>query len=280
MAQSEICWFNSLVDGERNSTEWGTHQQNKFIKMLEGSNQFLLDRGAEAIWATIVLRQAYDVADWMAAKGYTSYEPNGHYCCDEEDIMCVPYDASTWREWIKRELWRCDTSLSNEQIKSATVHLVRRKHIKIPLNSGLPLYYWLLNGYTSADFCRIYYCIEYIYDGGVNFHEIERCFKHHIDHVIKAKTGFRLIYVMWVCSTGEEFEDVYTAKVIEKVVLMYRDRKQSSAAIKIQCLFRMHRSKKMVDAMRAHPDNLFHPDHSKARQDILSIDSSHFAATL
>ena len=253
MAQSEIRWFNTLVDEEEISKAWDTDQQNKFIKLLEDSNIFLLDRGAEAIWATIVLRQAYDVADWMAAKGYISYEPLGHYCCDEEDNMCVPYDASTWTDWIKRELSDCDTSLSNEHIKSAAVHLVRRKHIKIPLNSGLPLYYWLLNGYRSADFCRIYYCIEYIHDGGVNFHEIERCLKHHMDHVIRAKTGFRLIYVMWVCSTGEEFEDVYTAKVIEKVVLMYKDRKQSSAATKIQCLFRMYRSKKMVDAMRAHP---------------------------
>lgn len=60
--------------------------------MLEGSNPFLLDRGAEAIWATIVLRQAYDVADWMAEKGYTSYETRGHYCCGEEDNMRVPYD--------------------------------------------------------------------------------------------------------------------------------------------------------------------------------------------
>lgn len=151
-----------------------------------------------------------------------------------------------------------------------TVHLVRRKHIKIPLNSGLPLYYWSLHGYHFADFCRIYACIEYIDDDKFNFHEIEMSPKHHMDHVMRAKTGFRLIYVMYVCSTGEEFEDVYTAKVIEKVVFMYRDRKKSSAAIKIQCLFRMYRSKKMVHTIRVHPDNLFHPDFTKARQNILS----------
>lgn len=77
ISRSEIYWFNTLVDGEGNSTEWDTDQQNNFIKMLEGSNPFLLDRGAEAIWATIVLRQAYDVADWMAEKGYTYTNPGG-----------------------------------------------------------------------------------------------------------------------------------------------------------------------------------------------------------
>lgn len=278
IAQSQIRRFNDLVDRD-NSTEWDTGQQNTFIKLLEFSNPFSSDRGTEAIWATIVLRQAYDVADWMVEKGYTSYEPLGHYCCDEDDNMCVPYDASTWRHWIKRELCS-DKFISNEHIKSVTVHLVRRKHIKIPLNSGLPLYYWILNGYRIADSCRIFTCIEYIYHDRFNFHEIEMSLKHHMDQVIKAKTGFRLIYVMYVCGTGEEFEDVYTVKVLEKVILMYRDRKRSSAAIKIQCLFRNYRSKKMVDAIRVHPDNLFDPDHSKARQNIFSIDTTRFAPTL
>lgn len=232
------------------------------------------------IWATIVLRQAYDVADWIVGRGYTSYEPRGYYCGDEADDMCVPYDASTWRDWVDRELWNCEhSSLSNEHIKSVAVKLVRRKHIKIPLNSGLPHYYWLLNGYRFAEFCRIYACIEYIYDDKFNFHELEMTLKHHMDHVMRAKTGFRLIYVMWICSTGEEFEDVYTAKVLEKVIFMYRDRKQSAAAIKIQCLFRMYRSKNIVDTIRAHPDNLFHPDYAEARQNILSIDATCFAPT-
>lgn len=74
---------------------------------------------------------------WL--KRDTSYEPLGHCCCDEDDNMCVPYDASTWRHRIKRELYS-DKFISNEHIKSVNVHLVRRKYVKIPLNSGLPLY--------------------------------------------------------------------------------------------------------------------------------------------
>lgn len=189
MSQREICWFNTKVEGGQNLTAWDTDQQKLFIEMLERSFPFILDRGTEAIWATIVLRQAYDVADWIVEKRYTSYEPRGYYCSDEAADMCVPYDASTWRDWVDKELWNCEhSSLSNEHIKSVAVNLVRRKHIKIPLNSGLPHYYWLLNGYRFADFCRIYACIEYIYDGKFNFHELEMTMKYHMDHVMRAKT--------------------------------------------------------------------------------------------
>lgn len=286
MSKSQICWFNDVVDkGKTNYTEWDAGQQDHFIQMLQEAHQLIIDRGAESIWATVVLRQAYDVAKWMVQKGYTSYEPRGYYCNDEYDQMCVPYDASTWRNWIKRELKYCepgviDTHISNEHIKSVTRNLVRRKYIKIPLNSGLPHYYWVLNRYKFEDFCRIYACIEYIYEGKFNFHELEVSMKHHMDLVMKAKTGFRLIYVMYICGTGEEFEFPYTVKVLKKIRLMYRDRKQSAAAIKIQRLFRAYRSKKVVDTMRALPDNLFHPDFTKARQNVLSIDATGFAPTL
>lgn len=275
MARSEINWYNTLADNKKKSAVWDTEQQKYFIGLLESVQSFVVDRGCESIWATIVLRQAYDVADWITEKGYSSCE-----ACEYEE-MWVPYDASTWRGWIKKELgWYehegGDISITNDHIKAVALLMVRRKYIRIPLNSGLPLYSWLLNGYGMHDFCNIYQCIEYIYHGKFHVHEIEHCLRHHMDHIIRAKTGFRLIYVMWVTGTGEEFEDKHTAKVLEKVYFMYRDRKESSAATKIQSLFRVFTSKKMVGILRAHPDHLFHPEYSKARKVLLRIDDTCF----
>ena len=108
---------------------------------------------------------------------------------------------------------------------------------------------------------------------------MEFSLKHHMDLVLRAKTGFRLVYVMYVCGTGEEFEDEYTAKVLEKVYFMYKDRKETSAATKIQCLFRVYRSKRLADVQRVHPDHLFHPEYSGSRKRLLSIDESRFGST-
>ena len=284
-ARGGISMFNTLIDEKKKSAVWDTTQQECFISMLERGHRCLVNRGVEAIWATVVFRQAYDVADWVVDKGYTSYEPHGHYHSEEFDEMCVPYDASTWRDWIRRELsWYVnaggDVSITNGHIKAAVAAMVRKKYIRIPLKSGLPLYYWFLEGYDMYDFCSIYACIEFIWDGKFQFHEMEFSLKHHMDLVIRAKTGFRLVYVMYVCSTGEEFEDEYTAKVLEKVYFMYKDRKETSAAIKIQCLFRVYRSKRLADDRRAHPDHLFHPEYSGSRRSLLNIDASRFRSTI
>ncbi|CAB1107914.1 unnamed protein product [Ectocarpus sp. CCAP 1310/34] len=37
-----------------------------------------------------------------------------------------------------------------------------------------------------------------MYDYKFTFHEMEMSMKHHMDLVMKAKSGFRLIYVMYV----------------------------------------------------------------------------------
>lgn len=284
-ARGVVSTSNTLIDEKKKTTVWDTEQQKCFIDMLERGHACLAARGAEAVWATVVFRQAYDVADWMVDKGLTSYEPRGHSHCDEYDDMFVPHDASTWRDWARRELsWYeytgGEVSITNDHVKAVVAGLVRRKHIKIPLKSGLPLYHWFLEGYDMSDFCRIYACIEFMYHGRFHFHEMEFSLKRHMDLAIRAKTGFRLISVLYVCGSGEEFEDAYTAKVLEKVYFMYKDRKESPAATKIQCLFRVYRSRRLADVKRAHPDHLFHPQFSKKRRALLEIDDSRFRSKL
>lgn len=286
-SRSIVSTCNTLIDENKKSAVWDAEQQKCFIDMLEKDHPCISARGVEAVWATVVFRRAYDVADWMVCRGLTSYEPGGHYHCDEYDEMFVPHDASTWKDWIRRELswYECtggEVSISNDHVKAAASAMVRRKYINIPLKSGLPLYYWFLEGYDTSDFCRIYACIEFIcrgkftFHGKFHFHEMEFSLRHHMDLALRAKTGFRLVYLMYVNGTGDEFEDAYTAKVLEKVYLMYKDRKQTSAATNIQCLFRMHRSRRLADDQRANPDHLFHPKYSVKRRAALNIDVSRF----
>lgn len=114
------------------------------------------------------------------------------------------------------------------------------------MNSGLPLYYWFLEGYNRGDLCNIYECLEFIDPDEKAFHfqTMEICMRDHMKHAITAKTGFKLITVMYTCSTSEEFEEEYTVKVMEKVYLMYKDRKESVAATRIQCAVRTSHSKR------------------------------------
>lgn len=48
------------------------------------------------------------------------------------------------------------------------------------------------------------------------------------------------------------------------------------AVIKIQCVVRSYLSKKQTHILRLKPDNLFHPEFSQLRQNMLQIDSSMF----
>lgn len=98
----EICSFKSHVDRKKTSKIWDTIQKSEFIRLLESAIPFIPQREAEAIWATVVLRQAYDVANCAVNKGFTSFECDHH--CDEDDEKYIPYDASRWASWIKSTL--------------------------------------------------------------------------------------------------------------------------------------------------------------------------------
>jgi len=277
----EICAFNSRVDRKNKTKVWDSNQQSEFIHLLENSNPSIIQRGADAIWATVVLRQAYKVGDWAVDQGFTSFEYDHH--CDEDDEMYVPYDASRWSSWIKSALYAYrrgggDVSIDKNHIKQVAAGMVLRKFIKIPMNSGLPLYYWFLEGYTQYDFCSIYGCLEFIdpNEKVYHFHTMEICMRDHMKHAITAKTGFKLRTVMYMCSTGDEFEDEYTVKVMEKVYFMYKNRKECTAATRIQSIVRAFLSKRRVDEFTLRPEQLFDTEHTSVRKRKFGIEDWRF----
>lgn len=82
--------------------------------------------------------------------------------------------------------------------------MVEREYIKIPLNSGLSLYCWLLEGYKREDFCELYSCIEYLcdfFDSG-NYTElwstrqIGNCLSNSMDESIRAGTAVYMVRVV------------------------------------------------------------------------------------
>jgi len=276
----EICGFNSYLDIKNNTKIWGANQQSEFIRLLENLDFSIIHRGAEAMWAIVVLHQAYEVGSWAVEKGFTSLEYD-HYC-DENDDMYVPYDASKWSSWIKSVLYPYhreggDVSIDKNHIKQVSAVMVRRNFIRIPINSGFPIYYWFLEGYTQSDFCRVYRCTQF-FDPDYKeftFDTMEICMRDHMQHVITAKTGFKMITVMHMLS-GAEFEDEYTAKVLEKVYFMHKDRKEYWAATRIQSIVRAFLDKKRMDEFTLRPEHLFDAEYTSIRKRKFGIEDWRF----
>ncbi|CAM9736197.1 unnamed protein product, partial [Ectocarpus sp. 6 AP-2014] len=86
--------------------------------------------------------------------------------------------------------------------REAVKEMVKRGYIRIPLNSGLPLYHWLLAGYTKDDFCDVYACIEFIGDYLVEgfaqpwlVEQVEVCLRDYMKEALNAGTAFKMINV-------------------------------------------------------------------------------------
>ncbi|CAN0270987.1 unnamed protein product [Ectocarpus sp. 6 AP-2014] len=233
----------------------------------------------EIIWAVIVYYEAFDVADWMEARGYTVEDYNG--------ISCVPYDAAKWDQWLRSCLMLPpSSSLPEKHIENVVGGMVYGGYMKIPLNSGCPTYIWLRDGHTQDDFCDLYSCIEFF---GEHFHsgnytqfwsesEIEECLEYYLDECIRAGTAVYMVRAVSERSPGVAQQ--YIGKVLAKLLgNMYRrhSARRQLAATKIQCAFRVYRSTKRVNILRSHPDNLF-SKFSVLRKRKLEIDDSRFGA--
>lgn len=261
--------------------------------------QHISPEGQEIIWAAIIYYQAFDLADWMVSEGYTAIESSRWGDGDDSD-SCVPYDSRKWDEWIQSKLWIDPSSvprprnagmlpykISKTKVcrKETIKEMVKRKYIKIPLNSGLPLYYWLLEGYTHGNFCELYSCIEYLgdyfkgaYTKSWSVEQVEVCLRNYMEESIRAGTAFNMIKVGYVCNSEnvQEYVDKVLARSVENMYLKYKDRKQSLAATKIQSVFRVYGSQKRVDVLRSQPGNLFDVEFGASRKRKLEIDDTRF----
>lgn len=257
--------------------------------------------GQETIWAAIIYYQAFDLADWMFSKGYDATET---YRWDDGDDTgsVVPYDALKWDEWIQSKLTIYPENLPDSRDagmlpykicrtkvcrKETIKELVRRKYISIPLNSGLPLYYWLLEGYTQDDFCGVYSCIEYLgdyfdddYRKDWSVEQVETCLENYMEESIRAGTAYNMVKVGFENNSGniQEYHDKVVVRLVENMYLKYRGKRRSWGATKIQNAFRAHGSKKRVDILRSQPGNLFHGDFGATRKRILEIDDARFGS--
>ena len=287
--------------GGRVLYSWWDQRQIIYRMDREKEYQDISPEGQEVIWAAIVHYQAFDLADWMVAKGYVATEVPG-WGYGEDSFSCAPYDASTWDEWIQTKLCIPPSSVPADRragmlpykISKARVcrketikEMVKRKYIKIPLNSGLPLYHWLLEGYKQDDFCELYSCIEYLgdYNKGAytkswSVEQMEVCLEEHMDKCLRAGTAFNMITVGFVCNNDEvmDLQDKVFARSLENMYLKYRDRNQWLSATKLQCMFRVYRAKRRANVLRSHPDNLFHAEFSASRKRKLEIDVTRFGA--
>lgn len=204
-------------------------------------------------------------------------------------FSCVPYDASVWGEWIQSKLMIPPPDVPDKCRKETIKEMVKRKYIKIPLNSGLPLYYWLLEGYKRGDFCELYSCIEYIrnylysreYTRIWSIEQIEECLGSYMDESIRAGTALCMVHAAFECysENAEGYEKKVIVRLLENMYLKYRDRKQWLSATKMQCVFRAYRSTKRANILRSHPDNLF-SEFGALRKRKLEIDDTRFGSVV
>ncbi|CAN0557487.1 unnamed protein product [Ectocarpus sp. 12 AP-2014] len=271
--------FISCTIGERPLYSWW--DQHQLISRLERAHYETAEE-EETIWAVVVQYQAFYLADWMVADGSDA--------TGRPWESCIPYDASKWNEWIESRLMISSSGVSDNYRKETIKEMVKRKYITIPLNSGLPLCYWLSEGYEREDFCDVYSCIVYFRDAfssGDYTEEweiscyIKECLDSYMDECIKAGTA--LYMARAISESDPEVAQQYSGKVLAKLVenmyRKYRDRKQSVSATKIQCAFRVYHSSKRVNVLRSHPDNLF-SNFSALRKRKLSIDDTRFGAVV
>lgn len=277
-------FISGLIGEGPLSSWWNQRQLICRMERLEECTDISID-GQEIIWAAVVYYQAFDLADWMVSKGYVATEV--HKWADGEDrVLCVPYDASNWDEWIQSKLMIPQPRSTDDDRRKETIReMVRRKYIKIPMNSGLSLYHWLLKGYRRGDFCEIYGCIEYLgncYQEHARFwsiEQIETCLESYMDESVRAGTAIWMVQAAyeWSSFDAEGYGDKVLARLLENMYLKYRGRRLFASATKIQCVFRVYRSRKRANVLRSHPDNLF-SEFWAPRKRILEIDDTRFGS--
>lgn len=308
MYRDESEMFVSGSMGGRPLYSWWDQRQAIYRMEHDKSFEDMSFGAQEIMWAAIIHYQAFDIADWMISKGYNTDE-SYRWGYESDSDSCVPYDASEWDDWIESKLWIPPNSVSKDLERRANLlpyksskkkvcrketikEMVKRKYIKIPLNSGIPLYYWLLEGYKLEDgfrqyndFCHLYTCMECVGDwekGGDTktwmVEQMEVCILKYFDHTLRAGSTLRLITMCFVCNIDNAWDYLhkYLAIKTERMYIRYRDRKTSSSAIRIQCLFRVYMSKKRMNVLRSHPDNLFSIGYMESRKRKLHIDDSKF----
>lgn len=251
--------------------KWNSVQQNLFIKEID--NIYLNFMG-KIIWSIVILKEAYEIGEWFNNKGYSSYER--YKWTGYTDI---PYDCNMWQEWIDTTLcqYKGDTTITNDDIKNVSIEMVKRRFIKIPLNSRNPLYFWILQGYKDYDFCNIYRSIEFCQYIKVDLNDLQICLNNYSSKV-KSKNVFRMIYLLK--SRGilgyENYEFNYTMKLLRNIYVKYKNRKIYNNAKIIQNAFRSYMSIKISNILRSNPDNLFDENFSNIRKRKLNIDDSVF----
>lgn len=264
-----------IVDFKFNNSlgkKWNSLQQKLFIKEIE--NIYLNFMG-RIIWSIVILKEAYEIGEWLNNKGYSSYER--YKWTGYTDI---PYDCNMWQEWIDTTLFKYngDTIITNDDIKNVSIEMVKRRFIKIPINSRNPLYFWIMEGYKDSDFCNIYRAIEFCKYIKVDLNDLQICLNKYSSKVLKAKTGFRMISLLKSRDIigYDMYEFNYTMKVLKNIYVKYKNRKIYNNAIIIQNSFRSYMSIKIANILRSNPDNLFDSNFSNIRKRKLNIDDSFF----
>ncbi|CAN0564473.1 unnamed protein product, partial [Ectocarpus sp. 12 AP-2014] len=137
--------FLSGIIGEGPLITWWDERQliNRLDHYNDAEDCICLEE-QEIIWAAIVHYEACFVADWMVFRGYNA-TPEWHDDCDNV-FLCVPHDASKWDQWLQSSLMMPPLDVPERRIKNSVCSMVENGYIKIPLNSGYPLYHWLLEG--------------------------------------------------------------------------------------------------------------------------------------
>jgi len=275
LIKREVIRAMYIVDFEFNNSlgkKWNSLQQKLFIKEIE--NIYLNFMG-RIIWSIVILKEAYEIGEWLNSKGYSSYER--YKWTGYTDI---PYDCNMWQEWIDTTLckYNGDTIITNDDIKNVSIEMVKRRFIKIPINSRNPLYFWIMEGYKDYDFCNIYRSIEFCQDIKVDLNDLQICLNNYSSKVLKAKTGFRMISLLKSRDIigYDMYEFNYTMKVLKNIYLKYKNRKIYNNAIIIQNSFRSYMSRKIANILRSNPDNLFDNNFSTIRKRKLNIDDSFF----
>lgn len=288
--------FMSDIIGERPLYDWW--EQRQLISRMERSDECedMSRGGQEIIWAAIVHYQAFHVADWMVSRSYVATEVHMWGEDGEDRFSCVPYDVLKWDEWVQSKLMIPPPDVPDKRRKEIIKEMVKREYIKIPLNSGIPLYHWITEGYRWEDFCEVYSCVERFgsyyrqhrgHSGKCQYffiwapEQIETCLECHLDESIRAGSALHMVLAAWEMSSvdAELYGNKLLAKLVENMYRKYRDRKQSVSATKIQCAFRVYHSSKRVNVLRSHPDNLF-SNFSALRKRKLSIDDTRFGAVV
>ena len=227
------CIYN--IDIKFGTKKWGDVQEYEFIKCVKNYPYYryeVLDHIAENIWAIVILKRALIIGKWISKQGYSSYESNSS--CNY--LQYVPYDCLMWKKWIDDSLkiyknLNGTISISEYHIKITSDDMVRERLIKIPLNSGYPVLYWMLNKYNIHDFCRVYQCIEDIRSNKNNIYVLKLCFEKHLDIIVESKKGFEMIHEMhnYKKKFSElEIENIYKKylwRILEKMCLMFKYRR-------------------------------------------------------